>query len=106
MTDRTLKIEQVLTRIAATFIERETNKMSLITVTRSSISPDLKLATIYITVLPVEKEVEVIGFLKRNRSALRDFVKKRMVIKTIPFIDIEIDMQEKMRVHIDEIMRQ
>ena len=34
----------------------------------------------------VEKEVEVIGFLKRNRSALRDFVKKRMVEKEVAVI--------------------
>jgi ribosome-binding factor A len=74
-------------------------------VTNATCSPNLKKATIYITVLPDSKQNAALGFVKRNRGELRDFLKKNMEVKNIPFIDIEIDLGEKNRQKIVDLLR-
>jgi ribosome-binding factor A len=56
--------------------------------------------------LPENKEHDVIDFAKRKRAELREFLKKNMATKIIPFIDIEIDRGEKNRQKIDELLRE
>lgn len=102
---RNEKVTKEIKELAAQFLGRENNKTSLITVTSASASPDLKRATIFITVLPSSKKNAALGFVKRRRGELRDFLKKNMPIKTIPFIDIMIDQGEKNRQKIDELLR-
>ena len=84
---------------------RENNRTSLITVTSATCSPDLKRATIFITVLPTSKEATALGFAKRQLKDLREFLKKNLPIKIIPFLDVMIDVGEKNRQKIDELLR-
>jgi ribosome-binding factor A len=104
MTLRQEKVAEQLRQYAATFLERESNRTSLITVTRSEVSPDLKRATIYITVLPNDKEGSALEFAKRKRTDLRNFIKKNVTLKNIPFFEIEIDKGELYRQKIDELL--
>jgi ribosome-binding factor A len=99
------KVANYIKEIAAQFLARENNKTSLITVTGATCSPDLKRATIFITVLPNSKEKNVLEFAKRKRPELREFIKKNMTTKNIPFIDFAIDLGEKNRQKIDELLR-
>ena len=105
MTQRNEKMANFIKEQAALFLAREDNKTSLITVTSATVSPDLKRATIYITVLPDSKEKLALEFVKRKRRELREFLKKNMTTKIIPFIDITIDLGEKNRQKIDELLR-
>lgn len=105
MTERKEKVANLLKELAAKFLERESNGTSLITVTSCDVSPDIKRATVFITVLPDEKENDALDFAKRKRGELRAYIKKYMQIKNIPFIDIEIDRGEKNRQKIDELLR-
>ena len=79
------KIAEQLRQYTAKFLEKESNRTSLITVTRCSVSSDLKQATIYITVLPEDKEKNALAFTKRKRSDLRTYIKKNLSLKYIPF---------------------
>ena len=106
MTLRNEKVANQIKEIAAQFLERENNRTSLITVMSCSVSPDLKRATIFITVLPTEKERVALEFVKRKRAELRNFLKKNLPIKIIPFMDIAIDQGEKNRQKIDELLRE
>lgn len=106
MIPRNEKIAQYVKELAAQFLARENNRTSLITVTSCNTSPDMKRATIFITVLPESKEHDALDFAKRKRADLRDYLKKNMEVKTIPFIDIEIDRGEKNRQKIDELLRE
>ena len=106
MTLRQDKIEQVIKGHAATFLENESNKTALLTVTNCTISSDMKKATIYFTVLPESKEKAALDFAKRKRTEMRTYIKKHMETKIIPFIEIEIDQGEKHRQKIDELLRQ
>ena len=105
MSLRNEKVANYIKELTASFLGRENNKTSLITVTSCTTSPDLKRATIFITVLPESKEHDALEFAKRKRAELRDHLKKNMETKVIPFIDIEIDKGEKNRQKIDELLR-
>jgi ribosome-binding factor A len=105
MPQRNEKVANQIKELSATFLGRENNRTSLITVTSTSCSPDLKRATIFITVLPSAKEKDALGFIKRNLGELREFIKKNIKIKTIPFLDVAIDQGEKNRQKIDELLR-
>lgn len=106
MTNRNEKVANLIKELSAQFLGRENNKTSLITVISCNTSPDLKRATIFITVLPESKEHDALDFAKRKRRELREFLKKNLQIKTIPFLDIEIDKGEKHRQKIDELLRE
>ncbi|OGI57191.1 hypothetical protein A2906_01345 [Candidatus Nomurabacteria bacterium RIFCSPLOWO2_01_FULL_37_25] len=102
---RNEKVANFIKEQTAFFLAREDNKTSLITVTSATVSPDLKRATIYITVFPDSKEKFALEFVKRKRKELREFLKKNMTVKIIPLIDIAIDLGEKNRQKIDELLR-
>ena len=102
---RQLQVEQQVLGIAQDFFQRESSGASMITVTRTEISRDMKHGTIFITVLPESKEDAAINFAKRMRSELRHFVMKRLPVKVIPFFEVEIDFGEKNRLHVDELLR-
>ena len=104
--ERNEKVANQIKELAAQFLGRENNKSSLITVTAATTSPDLKRATVFITVLPNSKENAALGFVKRNLKEMREFLKKNMPIKIIPFLDVEIDLGEKNRQKIDELLRE
>ncbi len=103
--ERNEKVANLIKKLGAQFLERENNNTSLITVTSCNASPDLKRATLFITVLPDSKEATALDFVKRKRGDLRTFLKKNIEMKVIPFIDIEIDRGEKNRQKIDELLR-
>lgn len=106
MSLRNEKVANLIKELAAQFLSRESNRTSLVTVTDCTTSPDLKKATIFFTVLPTEKEHDALEFSKRKRSELREFLKKNMKSKMIPFIDFAIDNGEKNRQRIDELLRE
>ena len=103
--ERTDKVANLIKERAAEFLQRENNRTSLITVIHATVSPDLKRATVFISVLPDDKEKTALLFAKRKRKELREYLKEHMATKTVPFVDIEIDRGEKNRQRIDELLR-
>ncbi len=77
--NRDTKIEEQIREIAGRFIERETNKTALITVTRVELFERGRKAMVYITTLPEDGEASALNFLKRKRADIRDEVKKGCV---------------------------
>jgi len=106
MSRREEKVANLIKELSAVFLERESNSTSLLTVTSASVSPDLKNATILITVLPEEKENEALEFAKRKRKELREYLRENLKIKNIPFLDIALDRGEKNRQKIDQLLRE
>lgn len=93
----------LMKEIAAEFFERESSGLSLLTVTRTDISPDLKNCVIYISILPESKEKAALDFARRQLPDLREFVKQKTRTKVLPFFKVELDYGEKNRQHIDDI---
>ena len=97
------KLSQELQHLAATFLERESNKISLITVTRVELSEKQKYATIFISVFPTDKEAGALEFVKRQRTDFIAYLHTHSKIGRVPFITFEIDYGEKNRQRIDEL---
>ncbi len=104
MSFRKEKVNNEIKEVVANFLEREGNNLSLITVTSVDVSPDLKNAKILISVLPENKEKAALDFCKRKRSEIKHELKKKMDLRVIPFVDIEIDKGEKNRQKIHDLL--
>lgn len=76
---------QALREAAAEFVSRESNRTSLITVTRVVLDERRgKGAEIYVSVFPIEQTHAATDFLNRKRNDFREFIKKRIRLKGIP----------------------
>ncbi len=103
---RRAKTANLIKELSAQFLEKENNRTSLITVTACTVSRDFKKTTVFISVLPSEKEKSALDFVKRKRSELRDYLKKFLKTKNAPFVDVKIDLGEKNRQRIDELLQE
>ncbi|MBI5126465.1 MAG: ribosome-binding factor A [Candidatus Taylorbacteria bacterium] len=103
MSEKDERLKDVLKTLAAEFVQRESNGISLITITDVAIADRGGRATIYFTVLPEDKVKGVLDFLKRKRAEFRDYVTEKSRIGRIPFFDFALDIGEKNRQRIDEI---
>ncbi len=102
---RQTQAAQLIAERAADYFARESNYMSLITVTRADISPDLKNVTVFLSVLPESAEAAALEFAKRSRSEFRHFLTQQTRLQRVPTIDFEIDYGEKNRQRIDTLTR-
>lgn len=100
------KTREEIQHLASKFVETESNRNSLITVTGVHLTKDFKRAVIFVTVFPESGEEKALNFLKRQRSEFKHYVKKNSRIGRIPFFDFEIDKGEKSRQRIDELSQQ
>jgi ribosome-binding factor A len=104
-TERQVKIGLQIRNIAQDFFQKESSGVSLITVTRANISRDLERSTIFITVLPENKEEQALSFARRMRTDLRTEIKNKLRIRKIPNVEIKIDDGEKARQIMDSLLR-
>ncbi len=104
--ERQIKVSHEIKNMAADFFARESSGLSLMTITRCEISSDLKYAKIFISVLPESKEEAALHFAKRMRPELREYSKKKLRMKNLPFFEVEIDYGEKNRQNIDSLLRE
>lgn len=103
--ERQLQIEGEILKIAQNFFQRESSGSSIITVTEIDIAPNLENCLIKFRVLPDTKEKAALEFAKRMRPELREDIKKKMQIRRIPHIEVDIDYGDKKREHMDSIMK-
>lgn len=101
--DRHERMKSVLNEFVAQFIREEANTNPLITVTNITVTPNYRNATVFVTTIPEGKEADVLIFLKRKGTELREYIKKRARLKSIPHIDFEVDYGERHRQHIDAL---
>lgn len=106
MSDRKIKVTEIIQELAATFIQKEANTDPLITVTSVDVSPDLRRAIIFITTIPDGRETDALVFLKRNGTNLRNYLKQHARLKHIPHLEFMVDAGEKHRQHMDELVRE
>ncbi len=106
MSERQEKVSEELRTVIGRYIASESNRTSLITVTRIQLSPDLKYATIFVTVFPTEKEKPALAFLKRNLGDLRTYVAKESRIARVPSLSVTLDQGERNRQRLDRLVEE
>ena len=95
-----------LLHLAAAYIAIEAGRNTLITPTRTDISPDRKNATIFVSVFPDAEAEHAVAFLARHRDNFRKYLKQHGRFAILPFIKFELDYGEKNRQHLDELSNQ
>ena len=88
---------------AAKFLQAESNRVSMITVTGSEISDDLKNVKIFFTVFPASEEKHALEFAKRKEHDFREELKRELRGAFLPHVHFELDLGEKHRQHMDEL---
>lgn len=101
--ERQEKVSELIRKLANEHVARESNKNALITITRVDISPDLKNATVYYTVLPDNMKNAAEGFMLRQRRHIRNHIKQNASLRAIPHVEVMFDIGEKNRQRIDEL---
>jgi len=101
---RDQRTEDIVKTLAMKFLERESNRTSLITVTNIHLTNKGKNATILFTVLPEDKEQIALEFVKRQKSEFREYMKKNTRLSIIPFVEFEIDFGERNRQNVDRLI--
>lgn len=98
------RTEEMVRELAMKFVSAESNRTSLITVTRVELYNRGKNATIYFTVLPEDRELTVLDFIRRKRPEFREYIKEHARLPIIPFVEFEIDFGEKNRQNVDRLI--
>jgi ribosome-binding factor A len=106
MSIKSERIKELLHDLGARFLSINGNKSSLMTVTSVELSRDKKRATIFFTVFPEEFEKTALEFAKRKRGEFKQFIKDNSRLGFIPQFDFAIDLGEKNRQKIDELLNQ
>lgn len=101
---RDQRIEGEIARAAGERIARESNRTSLVTVTRVMLSEDGARAQIFISVLPENQEEAARDFIKRNLGEVRRYLSETSKIGRAPTLSVEIDRGEKNRARVEEII--
>lgn len=106
MIDRKNRVEEEIRKVVAEYIERESNRDALISVTRVTLGEKMNHGIIYVSVLPEDKETAVTHFLTRNGAHIKKFLREKIPHIRSPFLEFVIDTGEKNRLRIDEISRE
>lgn len=104
MSHRQEKVEGRLQEIIARYLNNQAGTKSVLTVTHCDVSSDLKRVTAYVSIFPEQFETEALNFAKRQRAQIREIIAQELPMKTIPFVEIEVDEGEKNRQKIDRTM--
>lgn len=97
------KYSSLISKFAAEYFSLESNKDSLMTVTRTDILEKGKRAIVFFTALPREKETAALEFAKRRERDFRQFIMGKKSFGFVPRITFVIDEGEHNRQRIDEL---
>ncbi|MDR0640339.1 MAG: 30S ribosome-binding factor RbfA [Holosporales bacterium] len=81
------------------------NYSSQITITYAKLSPDLRHATIYFSVLDDATRIESLDFLKAQEPYFKKLIANRMKLRFIPSLSFEIDDTLDKSRKIDELLK-
>jgi ribosome-binding factor A len=104
MVDKSNAHAEHLKEVASTFVNLESNRTSLITVTRVDLTPAGDKVTFFVTVFPEEAEGPAIGFLMRKRGECRTYLKTHAPMKRIPHVEFALDEGDRKRRRVDELL--
>ena len=97
------RFEEIIRDLASRFLSLQSNRTSLITVTKIEANDKGSSVTIYFTVFPENQENAALDFARRQRSEFREYIKENARLMRIPHVDFAIDFGEKSRQKIDAL---
>lgn len=98
------KIATAIKSLASEYLEAESNRQSLITVTRVEVLNKGKRVSVFFTVFPDSEEDKALEFVRRKRKDFKMFVGSKKIFGFVPSIEFQIDYGEKNRQRIDSLL--
>ncbi len=98
MTHRIEQIESTLRKALAQVLQRKISDpriRGLVSITSVSVSPDMKLATVSVSVLPQEYAKRTIAGLRAADRHIQSEVKKLVAIRVVPHLRFDLDASLK-----------
>ncbi len=103
------RIARLLQKELSLIFQAQTRAMhgTLVSVTRTKVSPDLSICTAYLSIFPSEKAEEIIQNVTRNSSQIRYELGTRVhnQLRIIPELRFHIDDSLDYIEHIDELLK-
>jgi ribosome-binding factor A len=107
MKHRLLRVNELLKRELSTIITREiTFDGVLVTVNQVDVTPDLKHAHAYVSVLGKESQAGAMAKLEENRVVLQTALAKGVVLKYTPHLVFHLDDSIERGARVFEILQQ
>jgi ribosome-binding factor A len=107
MKHRLLRVNELLKRELSSTIARELRfENVLVSINHVDVTPDLKSAHVFVSVLGSEGRGAVIPKLEANRTALQADLSKRVVLKYTPHLVFHLDDSIERGARVIEIMEQ
>jgi len=93
MSKRAEQIAEVIQRDLSEFWirELELGMDKLVTLTQVKVTPDLKHAYLYISVLPITKTGEAVKIITKNLGQARSYLSKRLKVWKCPDLRVSVD---------------
>lgn len=85
------RVLEALQHSIAEFINRESNRRSMITVTKVVLDRRGMHADVFVSVFPEKDTHAATDFLNRQRDELREYLKKHIRIRAIPYVTFFAD---------------
>jgi ribosome-binding factor A len=81
-------------------------RLGFVTVVDVSVTDDLRLARVYVSVLNEEEREQAIEILRSARSFIRSELSKRLRMKVIPDVEFHIDTSIEYGSRIDRLLKE
>ena len=98
------KLESIIHEELSKLIKRHIDTNAIITITSVVLSKKLDEGTIWVAILPEEKEENTLALLKRNVGKLRHFLLKKLTIRVVPHLTFKIDAGAKNAAVVEEAL--
>jgi ribosome-binding factor A len=102
---KSAKLSAEIAREAARFLEQESNRTALITVTGVELNSKNQRATILLSIMPESEEERAVEFANRRAGEFRNFLGQAARMRRLPEISFILDKGEKNRQRIEELSR-
>lgn len=99
------KLNAHLQKVLAEFLREEFGVSPLVAVTRVAVAHGLRSSLVFITVFPEKDAKRVLAALEKKHAALAKYLVLHTRMKYIPSVSFEIDLGEKNRQRIEELLK-
>ena len=78
----------------------------MITITKCEVTKDMKNCKTFLTVMPEDKEKEIIKLIKNSEAFIKRQLAQKVLLRNVPTINFVIDETEKYGAKIDRLLEQ
>lgn len=104
---RKKRLEELIKEEVAKIIDQMKDpRIRMVTVTEVTLTNDLRLATVYVSMLERDRVEETMGVLKRAQKFIRRELGSRIIVKYLPEVQFKYDKTFEQMARVEELLAQ